>query len=57
MMVLRGRFECVVSLLSHGADTSIRDGDNKTPLQIAVQKLDAQSVKALVVFNASLNDL
>lgn len=57
MMVMRARFDCVVSLLSNEADTTIRDMDGNTPLRIAVQKLDVQSVKALVVFGADIHEL
>lgn len=56
-MVMRARFDCVVSLLSNEADTTIRDMDGNTPLRIAVQKLDVQSVKALVVFGADIHEL
>jgi len=57
MMVLRDRFDCVVSLLSHGADSSLLDKDGNTALRLAVENLNVQCVKALVVFDADVHEL
>ena len=35
VMVQRDRFECVVTLLSHGADPNLVDNSGKSPLHVA----------------------
>ncbi|CAG9794023.1 unnamed protein product [Diatraea saccharalis] len=54
IMVLRGRLECVIALLSRGAENSIGDKDGNTPLHLAVKQTNIPIVQALVVFGANL---
>ncbi|KAL0822332.1 hypothetical protein ABMA28_004431 [Loxostege sticticalis] len=54
IMVLRGRLDCVVALLSRGAEHSIGDKEGNTPLHIAVKQTNIPIVQALAVFGANL---
>ncbi|CAH0729964.1 unnamed protein product, partial [Brenthis ino] len=54
IMVLRGRLECVVALLSIGAEHSIKDNEGNTPLHLAVKQTNISIVQALIVFGADL---
>lgn len=52
---MRKRLDCVMALLSHGADINIGDCDGNTPLHHAVINRNLTAVQALIVFGASLN--
>lgn len=54
MMVLRGRLECTIALLSRGAEHSIGDNEGNTPLHLAVKQKNITIVQALIVFGADL---
>ncbi|XP_047534908.1 85/88 kDa calcium-independent phospholipase A2 [Vanessa atalanta] len=54
MMVLRGRLECAIALLSRGAEHSIGDNEGNTPLHLAVKQKNITLVQALIVFGADL---
>lgn len=54
VMVLRGRLECAIALLSRGAEISVADNEGNTPLHSAV-KQSYVITQALVVFGADLN--
>ncbi|KAJ8713641.1 hypothetical protein PYW07_014011 [Mythimna separata] len=54
IMVLRGRLECAIALLSRGAEHSIGDNEGNTPLHLAVKQTNIAIVQALVVFGADL---
>ncbi|CAH2090871.1 unnamed protein product [Euphydryas editha] len=54
MMVLRGRLECAIALLSRGAEHSIGDNEGNTPLHLAVKQKNITIVQALIVFGADL---
>lgn len=54
VMVLRGRLECAIALLSRGAELSIGDKEGNTPLHLAVKQSNTAMVQALVVFGAKL---
>ncbi|XP_060802658.1 85/88 kDa calcium-independent phospholipase A2 [Amyelois transitella] len=54
IMVLRGRLECAVALLSQGAEHSLGDKDGNTPLHLAVKQTNIAIVQALIVFGAKL---
>lgn len=54
IMVLRGRLECAVALLSMGAEHSIKDNEGNTPLHLAVKQTNIEIVQALIVFGADL---
>ncbi|XP_053606881.1 85/88 kDa calcium-independent phospholipase A2 isoform X2 [Plodia interpunctella] len=54
IMVLRGRLECAVALLSQGAQHSTGDKDGNTPLHLAVKQTNIAIVQALIVFGAKL---
>ncbi|XP_045450931.1 85/88 kDa calcium-independent phospholipase A2 [Melitaea cinxia] len=54
MMVLRGRLECAIALLSRGAEHSTGDNDGNTPLHLAVKQKNITIVQALIVFGADL---
>lgn len=54
IMVLRGRLECAVALLSRGAEHSIGDNEGNTPLHLAVKQTNISIVQALIVFGANL---
>jgi calcium-independent phospholipase A2 len=55
IMVLRGRLDCTVALLSRGAEHSLTDKDGNTPLHIAVKQSSEKIVQALIVFGANLD--
>ncbi|XP_034245059.1 85/88 kDa calcium-independent phospholipase A2-like [Thrips palmi] len=55
LMVMRKRLDCIMALLSHGADLNIGDCDGNTPLHFAVTNRNLTAVQALIVFGASLN--
>lgn len=54
IMVLRGRLECAVALMYHGAELSIKDNDGNTPLHLAVKESNLAIVQALIVFGVDL---
>ncbi|XP_045766351.1 85/88 kDa calcium-independent phospholipase A2 [Maniola jurtina] len=54
IMVLRGRLECAIALLSRGAEHSTGDNEGNTPLHLAVKQTNIAIVQALVVFGADL---
>lgn len=54
IMVLRGRLECAIALLSRGAEHSLPDKEGNTPLHLAVKQTNVVIVQALVVFGADL---
>lgn len=54
IMVLRGRLECAIALLSRGAEPSIGDKEGNTPLHLAVKQTNISIVQALIVFGANL---
>ncbi|XP_049706832.2 85/88 kDa calcium-independent phospholipase A2 isoform X1 [Helicoverpa armigera] len=54
IMVLRGRLECAMALLSRGAEHSIGDNEGNTPLHLAVKQTNIAIVQALIVFGADL---
>ncbi|XP_026746516.1 uncharacterized protein LOC113507792 isoform X2 [Trichoplusia ni] len=54
IMVLRGRLECAIALLSRGAEHSIGDNEGNTPLHLAVKQTNLSIVQALIVFGADL---
>ncbi|CAB3247732.1 unnamed protein product [Arctia plantaginis] len=54
IMVLRGRLECAIALLSRGAEPSIGDKEGNTPLHLAVKQTSTAIVQALIVFGANL---
>ncbi|XP_050549409.1 85/88 kDa calcium-independent phospholipase A2 isoform X1 [Spodoptera frugiperda] len=54
IMVLRGRLECAMALLSRGAEHSIGDNEGNTPLHLAVKQPNIAIVQALIVFGANL---
>nr|ATU31391.1 calcium-independent cellular PLA2 [Plodia interpunctella] len=54
IMVLRGRLECAIALLSQGAQHSTGDKDGNTPLHLAVKQTNIAIVQALIVFGAKL---
>ncbi|XP_014367859.2 85/88 kDa calcium-independent phospholipase A2 [Papilio machaon] len=54
VMVMRGRLECVIALLSRGAEHSIGDKEGNTPLHLAVKQTNVSIVQALIVFGADL---
>lgn len=54
IMVLRGRLECAIALLSRGAEHSIGDNEGNTPLHLAVKQTNIAIAQALVVFGADL---
>ncbi|CAH2245451.1 jg8709 [Pararge aegeria aegeria] len=54
IMVLRGRLECAIALLSRGAEHSLGDNEGNTPLHLAVKQTNIAIVQALVVFGADL---
>ncbi|CAH2039422.1 unnamed protein product, partial [Iphiclides podalirius] len=54
VMVLRGRLECAIALLSRGAEHSIGDKEGNTPLHLAVKQTNISIVQALIVFGADL---
>ncbi|XP_050351529.1 85/88 kDa calcium-independent phospholipase A2 [Nymphalis io] len=54
MMVMRGRLECAIALLSRGAEHSIGDNEGNTPLHLAVKQKNITLVQALIVFGADL---
>lgn len=54
IMVLRGRLECAIALLSRGAEHSIGDNVGNTPLHLAVKQTNIAIVQALVAFGADL---
>lgn len=54
VMVLRGRLECAIALLSMGAEHSMGDKEGNTPLHLAVKQTNVSIVQALVVFGANL---
>jgi len=47
--------ECVVALLSRGAEVNIGDHEDNTPLHLAVTQGHLAIVQALVVFGADLS--
>lgn len=55
VMVMRKRLDCVMALLSFGADTNIADCDGNTALHLAVINRNATAVQALIIFGISLN--
>lgn len=55
IMVMRNRLECVVALLSHGADPNIQDKEGNTPLHIAVKQQTVTIIQTLVIFGTNLN--
>ncbi|XP_059053783.1 85/88 kDa calcium-independent phospholipase A2 [Achroia grisella] len=54
IMVLRGRLECAIALLSRGAEHSIGDNEGNTALHLAVKQTNISIVQALIVFGANL---
>jgi len=55
VMVQRDRFECVVTLLSHGADPNLVDNSGKSPLHVAATLGSLLLVQSLVTFGANVN--
>lgn len=54
IMVLRGRLECAIALLSRAVEHSIGDNEGNTPLHLAAKQTNIAIVQALVVFGAEL---
>lgn len=54
IMVARGRLNCVISLLSHGANVNAVGSDGDSPLHVAVRS-DVSLIHALIVFGADVN--
>ncbi|XP_068618165.1 85/88 kDa calcium-independent phospholipase A2 [Battus philenor] len=54
VMVQRGRLDCVIALLSRGAEHSTGDKEGNTPLHLAVKQNNISIVQALIVFGADL---
>ncbi|CAG4946867.1 unnamed protein product [Parnassius apollo] len=54
VMVLRGRLECAIALLSRGAEHSIGDKEGNTSLHLSVKQTNISIVQALIVFGADL---
>uniref|UniRef100_A0A131YWB0 phospholipase A2 n=1 Tax=Rhipicephalus appendiculatus TaxID=34631 RepID=A0A131YWB0_RHIAP len=54
IMVARGRLNCVISLLSHGANVNAIGSDGDSPLHVAVRS-DVSLIHALIVFGADVN--
>lgn len=48
-------FDCVVFLLSHGADPNARNQNRDNLLHIAVKRSNLDIVKALIVFGVDIN--
>ncbi|KAK9731048.1 Ankyrin repeats (3 copies) [Popillia japonica] len=58
LMVESKKFDCIIALLSRGADTNIQDSDGNTALHLAVQISDNIHVlQSLIIFGADLNIL
>lgn len=56
-MVIRNKLECVVALLSRGAETDLVDCDGNTALHLAVNQpsIPIPILHSLIVFGADLN--
>ncbi|XP_071050345.1 85/88 kDa calcium-independent phospholipase A2 isoform X3 [Onthophagus taurus] len=57
VMILQKKLECVVALLSRGAETNIRDCDGNTPLHLAVNTGNNSIIQCLIIFGADLDAL
>ncbi|XP_070580941.1 85/88 kDa calcium-independent phospholipase A2-like [Ptychodera flava] len=55
VMVMKGRSECIMSLLCAEANVNIKGQNGSTPLHHAVQKEDLDLVYMLIVFGADVN--
>ncbi|XP_005379300.1 PREDICTED: 85/88 kDa calcium-independent phospholipase A2 isoform X2 [Chinchilla lanigera] len=53
--VMRNRFDCVMALLTYGANAGVRDEHGNTPLHLAMSKDNVELVKALIVFGAEVD--
>lgn len=54
IMVLRGRLDCVIALISRGADISVGDNEGNTPLHLAAKQTNINILQSLIVFGADL---
>lgn len=55
MAVRTGKFEIMVKLLESKANVDVRDGDNNTPLQLAVANGHVDMVQALMAEHPDLS--
>ncbi|XP_078093564.1 85/88 kDa calcium-independent phospholipase A2 isoform X2 [Mustelus asterias] len=54
IMVKRGRFECAMVMLVHGANTNAKGESGNTPLHLAMKLDHLDLIKALIVFGADV---
>ncbi|KYO36334.1 85/calcium-independent phospholipase A2 [Alligator mississippiensis] len=55
IMVKRGRFDCAMVLVTHGALTNTKGQDGNTPLHLAMKQDQLDMIKALIVFGADVD--
>uniref|UniRef100_A0A7M4FRJ9 phospholipase A2 n=1 Tax=Crocodylus porosus TaxID=8502 RepID=A0A7M4FRJ9_CROPO len=55
IMVKRGRFDCAMVLVTHGALTNTKGQDGNTPLHLAMKHDQLDMIKALIVFGADVD--
>ncbi|XP_071054775.1 85/88 kDa calcium-independent phospholipase A2-like isoform X2 [Onthophagus taurus] len=53
--IFQNKLECVVGLLSRGAETNIKDRDGNTPLHLAVHSGNTSIIQCLIIFGADVN--
>ncbi|XP_052604282.1 85/88 kDa calcium-independent phospholipase A2 isoform X1 [Peromyscus californicus insignis] len=53
--VMRNRFDCVMVLLTYGANAGFRGENGNTPLHLAMSKDNLEMIKALIVFGAEVD--
>ncbi|XP_029640784.1 85/88 kDa calcium-independent phospholipase A2 isoform X1 [Octopus sinensis] len=55
IMLEKHRYNCAMTLLSHGIDANLKDKDGNTGLHIAVEHQNLSMVRALAIFGTDLN--